>query len=175
MKVLAAAENGFRFKGIWWTEETFTGVLRTVLTLHRAMNNHRVAFHFGVSEKAVRKLRARSSTASGVILRLMEEAKLSEDKPARYRERDWRNDYPEDSEARKILIAAEAERDRQREVRHAQRKQRERRVAGDVSRARTAEVAQRRDAVQRCRRSGLTQALAAASLSCSLSSVRRYW
>lgn len=174
MNVLAAAENGFRFKGIWWTEETFTDVLRNVLNLHRAMSNHRVAFHFGVSEKAVRKLRARCDTANRVILRLIEEAKLSRSRPAQYRERNWYNNYPEDIEARKILIAAEEERERQRVVRHEQRKQRTRRVTdGAVSLERIR--AQRREAVQCCKRSGLTQVLAAESLSCSLSTVRRYW
>lgn len=174
MKVLAVAENGFRFKGIWWTEAAFTDVLRTVLNLHRAMSNRRVAFHFGVSEKAVRKLRARSGTANGVILRLMEEARFSAGRPAQYRERDWYHNYPEDNGIRKTLIAAEAERERQRVVRHEQQKQRTRRVADGAVRIERVR-AQRREAVQCCKRSGLTQALAAESLLCSLSTVRRYW
>ncbi|MEX1761401.1 hypothetical protein WMQ20_33070, partial [Escherichia coli] len=69
---------------------------------------------------------------------------------------------------------AEEERERQRVVRHEQRKQRTRRVTdGAVSLERIR--AQRREAVQCCKRSGLTQVLAAESLSCSLSTVRRYW
>lgn len=172
MKLPAAAENGFRFKGVWWTEATFTNILQTVLAMHRTVNNHRVAFHFGVSEKAVRKLRARSSIANVVMLRLMEAGKSSEDRPARYRERGWYNNHPDDVEVRKILIAAEAERDRQHEVRHTLRKQRARPVAGGVAQRMRVE---RHDAVQRCKRSGLTQVLTADSLSCSLSTVRRYW
>lgn len=174
MKVIAAVENGFRFKGIWWTETTFTDELKLVLSLHRAMSNRRVGFHFGATEKAVRKLRMRSRTADSVIRSLEEEANRGTDKPAKYRERDCYNSHLEDSETRKILIAAEAERDRQQEIRYTQRKQRMRRVADGVARLEQAR-AQRRDAVQRCRRSGLTQVLAAASLSCSLSTVRRYW
>lgn len=174
MKVFAAVENGFRFKGIWWTETTFTDELKLVLSLHRAMSNRRIGFHFGATEKAVRKLRMRSRTADSMIQILEEEAKRSTDKPAKYRERDCYNSHLEDSETRKILIAAEAERDRQQEIRYTQRKQRMRRVADGVARLEQ-HRAQRRDAVQRCRRSGLTQVLAAASLSCSLSTVRRYW
>ncbi|BCP71365.1 hypothetical protein [Enterobacter asburiae] len=174
MKTLAAVGDGFRFKGVWWTEATFTDELKLVLSLHRAMSNHRIAFHFGVSEKAVRKLRARSSAANGVINCLMEEAKLSKDRPARYRERNWYNNYPDDIEARKILIAAEAERERQRVVRHEQRKQRTCRATDGVARLERMR-AQRREAVQHCKRSGLTQVLAAESLSCSVRTVRRYW
>ncbi|PJR63526.1 hypothetical protein [Raoultella sp. T31] len=174
MKVSAAAENGFRLKGIWWTAATFTDELKRVLSLHRAISNRRIAFHFGATEKAVRKLRMRSRTADSVIRSLEEEVKRSTDKPAKYRERDCYNSHLEDSETRKILIAAEAERDRQREIRHTQRKQRTRRVVDGAARHEQAR-AQRRDAVQRCRRSGLTQALAAESLLCSVSTVRRYW
>ncbi|WP_370607585.1 hypothetical protein [Citrobacter meridianamericanus] len=174
MKTLAAAGDGFRFKGVWWTEATFTEELKLVLSLHRAMSNRRIAFHFGTTEKAVRNLRARNQKADRVILSLMAEARLSKDRPARYRERDWYNNYPEDIEARKILIAAEAERERQRVVRHEQRKQRTRRATDGVARFERMR-AQRREAVQHCKRSGLTQMLAAESLSCSVRTVRRYW
>ncbi|MEH5014638.1 hypothetical protein [Phytobacter diazotrophicus] len=174
MKISAAAENGFRFKGIWWAEEAFTAELTRVLTLHRAMSNRRIAFHFGATEKAVRKLRVRSLTADSVIRSLEKEAKHSSGRPERYRERGWYHNYPEDIGTRKILIAAEAERERQRVVRHALRKQRTRSFADSAARLERVR-AQRRDEVQRCKRSGLTQALAAESLSCSLSTVRRYW
>ncbi|AHE72701.1 hypothetical protein M942_06040 [Enterobacter ludwigii] len=171
MKALADAENGFRFKGIWWTEATFTNVLRAALTLHRAMSNRRVAFHFGVTEKAVRKLRARSRAADGVIMRLTAEAKHGTEKPARYCERDWFYSYPKDREARKILIAAEAERDRQQDIRYVQKKRRKAAGAARIRQIR----AQRRTAVQDCKRSGLTQVLTAESLGCSVRTVRRYW
>lgn len=174
MKDLTDAENSFRFKGVWWTEATFTDELKRVLDLHRAMSNRRIGFHFGVSENAVRKLRMRSLAADSVIRSLEKEAKLSTDKPAKYRERDWYNGYQEDSETRKILIAAETERDRQREIRYTHKKQRTRRVAGGAARLEQAR-AQRRDEVQRCKRSGLTQALTAENLSCSVRTVRRYW
>ncbi len=174
MKNVASIENAFRFKGIHWTYKTFSDVLQTVLTLHRTISNHRVAFHFGVSEKAVRMLRLRSQIADRVILQLIDKAKLIKDKPAQYCERDRYHTPQADSQARKILNAAEAERHRQWEIRYTQRKLKYRRVTDSASKT-VRLVSSRREAVQRCKQSGLTQVLAAERLSCSVRTVRRYW
>lgn len=113
MADLSDEKNGFRFKGVWWTEEEFSGVLEEVLSMHRTMSNHRIAFHFGVSEKAIRMLRARSSMADNVIQCAVRSARLIAGEPAQYSGRDWYGNPPANSEARKILAAAEAERERQ--------------------------------------------------------------
>lgn len=173
MKDLTDAENSFRFKGVWWTEDVFTTELKRVLTLHRTVSNRRIAFHFGVTEKAVRKLRERSKIADGVILHLMAEAKRSKGKPVQYRDWDWYDDYPQESEARKIFNAAKAERARQQEIRYTQQQGVSRVVDGAARLDRV--KAQRCDAVQRCKRSGLTQVMTADSLACSVRTVRRYW
>lgn len=171
MTAFSGEESAFRFKGIWWTEEAFTDVLQKVAEMHRAMSNHRVAFHFGASEKAIRMLRARSSTADKVIRHFIERARLCADIPARYQERDWYRNPPSEPEARKILAAAEAERERQWTLR---RQHRRRGAAGDACHAERAR-ARKREQIQQCKLSGLTQALTAESLVCSVRTVRRYW
>lgn len=171
MTTIQAKENGFRLKGIWWTEETFTAALKEVFHLHRLISNRRVAFHFGLTDKALRDLRKRLPVADRLFNQFRVQTK---DNPARYSDRvvtrENTYDVPE-GEAGHILLMAEKERERQKALRklsqHRKRteprqREREKRV-------------QRHEQIQACRQAGMIQTETASHLNLSLSTIKRYW
>ncbi|MFX2609519.1 hypothetical protein [Enterobacter mori] len=166
MTTIQTNENGFRLKGIWWTEETFTAALHEVFHLHRLVSNRRVAFHFGITDKALRDLRKQLPAADRLFNQF---GGRTEGKPARFSgrvvTRESTYDVPE-GEAGHILLMAEKERERQ----WAQRKQDRQR-----ERAAPRKRVQRHNQVQSCRLAGMTQAETGRELGVSLSTVKRYW
>lgn len=171
MTTIQTKENGFRLKGIWWTEETFTAALQEVFRLHRLVSNRRVAFHFGVTDKALRDLRKRSPATDRLFRQFRGQ---TEARPARYSgrvvTRENTYDVPE-GEAGHILLMAEKERERQK----AQRKQDRQRERTEPRLREREKRAQRHSQVQSCRLAGMTQTETGRELGMSLSTVKRYW
>lgn len=166
-----SVDNGFRLKGIWWDSQSFSAALDKVLGLHQAISNHRIAFHFGITEKAIRRLRARSSLADQLIAHAESEAAKRSGKPVRYAEwmRSW--ELPEKHEARLLVQEAEDEKERQDRIRYL----RAARESAAIRRRAKERRAQRHSIVQSCKLGGMTQAETAWHISLSLSTVKRYW
>lgn len=104
-------ENSFRLKGIEWNGETFLETLRRVAALHRTLTARRVAYHLGVTEKALRDLKKRSALAARIMTDLEAEAVSQGEKPARFRDYDYVLSPP-DGEMGKIYIEARNEQER---------------------------------------------------------------
>lgn len=166
------SENGFKFKGLWWDEKSFFAMLRRVLELHRAISARRVAYHLGVTEKAIRDLIKRSPLAFRLMSEIKTEAVKAGGKAATYREEDfWLTLRVLTGEIGMIYREAKAERERLDNCR------REQRSANRISarKAATGKRAQRHEAIQACKREGMTQAATALGLAISLSTVKRCW
>ncbi|MFJ3458832.1 hypothetical protein ACIPMZ_17990 [Scandinavium goeteborgense] len=163
------SEIGFKFKGRWWDEETFSAVLRRILDLHRAVSFRRVAYHFGADEKAVRKLVLRSALAARLINEARAQALQAGGKAATYREKNYYHLLTGD--VAKLDHDTEADRQRLEESRREQ----EDTSRAELRKAAAEHKARRHEAVQSCKRDGLTQTATAKHLDISLSTVKRFW
>ncbi|MDK9605522.1 hypothetical protein [Lelliottia wanjuensis] len=174
MNEVQESGEGVWLKGVFWTKDEFITAVREAQAVHGVVNNSRLAFHFGVSEKAVRDLRKRSAVAEQV---LSGESLSSGNagKPKKYSERTFEFMLPRNKEVAQVLRAAEDERWRQSQLRRTTRGMRSARSRGADTERRQKERRRIHSKIQSCRVDGMTQAETAEHTGCSLSTVKRYW
>lgn len=164
------AEIEFTLRGIRWTEKTFSDALRRVVALHRTLTTRRVAYHLGVTEKALRDLKKRSALAARIMEDFEAEVVSLGEKSARFRDYSYSYLCP-DGDTKKIFEEASKERERQNWIRW-NRKSEEK---AEACKTKANAIKQRHAEVQSCKRDGMTQTMTAVHLAISLSTVKRYW